>query len=78
MSKRSEAREKRYMKALKTIAEHTVSIAKKDASEDVRDSDQRLDFDEEFSITLGNYQQDEAQFLDDAYAEALEAAGVSA
>ncbi len=88
MSKRSEAQDRAYSKAIKTIAEHTVRIALVDAEEqakeDVGDGDDRHGADYQgyvesnFADNLMNYQCDLiAVDLEDAYNDALEAAGIS-
>ena len=85
MSKRSEARDRRYFKAIKSIAEHTVRIALTDAKEQAAEmedvsAEERRDYVESFfEDNFSNYKCDLiAVDLEDAYNDALDNAGVSA
>jgi len=91
MSKASEARDRRYFKAIKTIAEHTVRIALDDAKAVARDDiatykaggeEPPMSYDEyvedQFIDNFENYKGDLiAVDLEDAYNDALEAEGLS-
>lgn len=57
----NEIDEEAYMNAINTIAKHTVQIAAIDADGD----------EEEFEFILEDYKMSEAQFIDDAYTEAV-------
>lgn len=66
MSRAQEARERRFEKALKTIAEVTEFHARQDARDECRDCPHK-DYDEEYELILENYKGDAIQMLDDSY-----------